>query len=204
VPDIVHDGVVITESDEILAYLEESFAEPGFTPQGSEARADMERWVRMSTEMHMDAVKTYVYGSTGGASKNANEIDRYERLVADRKLVEFHKKSLNGFSAEEVEGAAALLRDLFAQMEAALAKHSYLVGDHYTLADIAWLPQHVLLRIIGFDMRSFPNVNAWAARLAKRPAYDRAIRAWMPRIPGWMMRPMIRGLGLLRRVGIRA
>ncbi len=63
VPAIVHDGVPVTESNDILNNLEQKFTEPALLPSDPALGAD--EWVDLAASMHMKAIKTFVYGFYG-------------------------------------------------------------------------------------------------------------------------------------------
>jgi glutathione S-transferase len=192
VPAIVHDGVPVTESNDILAYLEDKFPEPALVPSDPALAAQADEWFDMAVSMHVKAIKTWVYGSTLGASKKRSDMRRYAEVQPDKELVTFHQKSLDGFSAQEIELARKMIAEAFDKMELRLKDHAFLVGEAQSTADIAWLPQYVVLGTLGFDFAPYPAVVAWAKRQEKRPAYKRAVRDWMPRVPGWVLRAAIK------------
>lgn len=202
VPAIVHDGVVVTESNDIMEYLEEKFPEPALMPadqaQGTEAR----EWVDLAVALHIKAIKTWVYGTTGGATKKRAEMGHYAEIQPDKELLAFHIKAVEGFSAAEIEAARRMLVEVCDQMEARLKDHSYLVGDTQSLADIAWMPQYVLLTMLGFDFSSYPGIIAWAKLQKQRPSYQPAIAKWLPKIPGWALRTGLKVMKAFR--GLKA
>ncbi len=66
---------------------------------------------------------------------------------------------------------------LFGVMEGQLSKHQYLAGE-YSIADIAtftWASNHAF---VGLDVEPFPNVRAWLARVAERPAVKKGLAAF--------------------------
>jgi glutathione S-transferase len=192
VPALVDNGVPVTESNDILFYLEEKFPQPSFTPEKQSERESVNDWVNLASQIHMKAIKTYVYGSTGGASKKRSDMARYAEIEPDKELVKFHQKSLDGFPKEEVDAALELLKSVFARMEARLQDHEYLVGNRMSLADITWVPQHVLLSRVGFDFSPYPSIAAWANRFRGRPAYKTAIMDRLPRIPARVIGPLMK------------
>ncbi|MCG3268531.1 glutathione S-transferase family protein [Yoonia sp. I 8.24] len=192
VPAIVDDGVLVTESADILYYLEEKFPEPPLL-SSDPVRADEAReWLDLAAALHMKAIKTWVYGSTGGASKKRSDMKHYAEIQSDKSLVQFHEHSLDGFTDQEIEVARKMLADVFGRVEIRLKDHVFLVGDTQSLADVAWLPQYVLLNMLGFDFRPFPSVVEWAKRQQQRQAYEKAVASWMPKVPGWVMRLGVR------------
>jgi glutathione S-transferase len=71
------------------------------------------------------------------------------------------------------------VRRLYGVLERQLIGRSY-IGDDYTIADIAswtWVDQYN--DQIG-GLADFPNVGAWHARIAERPAVQRGMTVWMP------------------------
>ena len=192
VPALVHDGTSVTESNDIMFYIEERFPEPAFLPEPIDLGDQVREWVDLAANMHVKAIKTYIYDLSGGMKKSRSDMARYGRVQSDGELLDFHHKTQRGFQRDEIEAAVALLRDIFARMESRLSNEDWLVGEEISLADIAMAPQYVLLAAIGFDFRPYPAIVAWAERIGNRPAFDTAIRSRMPRIPPWLMRPLLR------------
>jgi glutathione S-transferase len=192
VPAIVHDGVVVTESNDILAYLEKQFPEPALVPADPTLAAEANAWFDLAVSLHIKAIKTWVYGSSLGATKKRSDMQRYTEIQPDKELVAFHQKSLDGFSAQDIETARKMIADAFQKMELRLKDHAYLVGNTQSIADIAWLPQYVVLGTLGFDFKPYPAIVAWARRQEKRPTYKAAIGNWMPKLPGWALRIAIK------------
>jgi glutathione S-transferase len=198
VPAIVHDGVVVTESNDILDYLEEKFPEPPFTPSEPESQHRMRDWVERASSLHVQAMKTYVYGKTGARTKRAGDMTRYRELQPDAELVEFHQKTFDGFKPEEVERAEQLNHEILAEMEDVLSHDPWLAGDSYSLADIAWLPNIVLLQMLGFPLGRYPHVTKWIERVQARPAYGKAVGRALPKVPFWLMRAAMKVRGAFR------
>ncbi|MBI2366447.1 MAG: glutathione S-transferase C-terminal domain-containing protein [Deltaproteobacteria bacterium] len=65
-------------------------------------------------------------------------------------------------------------------MEAALGRSSYLVGDKYSLADVAatsYVNRAEMIAMEGLWERR-PHVADWLRRIRSRPSYDQAITAY--------------------------
>lgn len=56
-----------------------------------------------------------------------------------------------------------------------LKDHDYLVGDKYSIADIASFGWVHGLRFAGIDLDSFPSLKAWWERLLARPAVQKGL-----------------------------
>lgn len=200
VPAIVHDGVPVTESNDILEYLEEQFPEPPLVPADPALAAQSKEWVDLAVALHIKAVKTWVYGTTGGATKKRSAMAHYAEIQPDKKLVEFHTKAVGGFTPAEIETARVMLVEVCERMERRLKDHAHLVGEAQSLADIAWLPQYVLFDLLGFDFSPYPGIIAWAKLQKQRPSYKPAIAVWLPKIPGWALRSGLKIIQAFRRL----
>ena len=200
VPAIVHDGVVVTESNDIMEFLEEKFPEPALMPADQAQAAEAREWVDLAVSLHIKAIKTWVYGTTGGATKKRSEMGHYAKIQPDKELIAFHTKAVDGFNAAEIEDARKMLVAVFDRMESRLQDHLYLAGDAQSLADIAWMPQYVLFDMLGLDFRPYPGIIAWAGRQKARPSYKPAIAVWMPKVPGWVMHIGVKVMRYFRKL----
>lgn len=199
IPALVHDGVVITESSDILYHLEERFPEPSFAPAGEAERAEMRGWVDLAASSHSTTLKPWQYHVTGVRTKRPEDMARYRRIQSDPALVAFHQRSLEGFSAQEIADAVRRNHEILARMEAALGAAPWLVGGRYGLADIAWFPNALLLDLLGFPTGAYPAVRRWLATVRARPTARAAIGSSPLRLPGWLLRPIVRLRRALRR-----
>jgi glutathione S-transferase len=62
-------------------------------------------------------------------------------------------------------GGIAALR----AMESRLAEREYLVGDRYTIADIALYAYTHVAHLCDYDLQAFPAIRAWLDRVAAEP-----------------------------------
>lgn len=184
VPTLVHDGTVITESDDIIDYIDKEFPDPPLRPASDEELDVMYEWLRRATSIHVKAVKTHIYEKKIRSSMVQNEAEktRYRELQSDEELLEFHHKSTTGgFSQEELIQAESTLDDCFDQLEASLANSDWISGKSYSLADIAWMPLHFTLeKLAGYSFADRPHVRNWAKRNQDRPSFKKAVLDWWP------------------------
>jgi glutathione S-transferase len=182
VPTLVHDGVVHIESNDIIEYLDEAFPDPPLRPQAPDQRNAVHAWLRTATEIHLPAVKTLIYARKIGKvlRKNEEEDAKYRLLQRDPELLAFHADATsgNGLPKENVERAEATLLRLFDEVEHELSRHEWLVGDRFSLADIAWVPLHFTLIGVDFPFERYPHVSAWAAAIRSRPSFQEGILRW--------------------------
>lgn len=185
VPTLVHDGVVIVESDDIIDYLDKTFPQPPLRPAEKTELEQMYYWLRRSTSIHVKAIKTHIYdkGVRGKMAQTKEEEEAYQQLQTNPELLEFHKKSSSdGFSEEELKHAKQTIDDCFTDAEVVLAKSPWLAGSRFSLADIAWMPLYfTLMELAGYNFEPFPHVRDWAERVSQRESYKRGVVDWWPR-----------------------
>ncbi|MDQ8755218.1 glutathione S-transferase family protein [Sphingosinicella sp. LHD-64] len=135
----------IPESNAACFYLAEGSP---LIPEGRLDRADMLRWMFWEQYNHEPNVATlrFWYGWIGEA--NWTEAQR------------------NQFPGKRAAGEAALKL-----MDEHLARHSFLVGDRLSLADIALYAYTHVAEGGGFQLADYPNVQAWLDRVAATPGY---------------------------------
>jgi len=68
------------------------------------------------------------------------------------------------------EAAEAQVQKPLAMLDGVLAKSAYLLGDHFTVADLNLAGVLSLTRMGAIDMSRFPHVAAWAKKCHDRPA----------------------------------
>ena len=173
---LVHDGRVMIESDDIIEYLDQAFPTP--------CAAAAKRWgiaadVGLVATGHPHSPQSGPNAHLrkrvrGNMQQTAQAKQHYETLQTNPSLLEFHRKSsVNSFTQAELDEAKAILVQRFADLDAALKGRDWLVGDRFTLADIAWLLlQFTLSMLVGYPFDGLPNVQAWAQRIAMRPSFQ--------------------------------
>ena len=202
IPALVHDGVVITESIDILRYLEERFPEPALYPRDPEARREVDGWMNIATDNHVGVIKTYMYATVFGSSKKPEDMQHYREIQEDSELVAFHQEALDGFTQDKTLAAEREVFGFFDRMEKALGQHRWLVGDDFSHADISWFVQYYLMTSLGaVNFERYPNIRRWGNAIMQRPSYQRGIKAIQP----WYapaMRGALRLKSTLRRKGL--
>jgi len=182
VPALVHDGVLMIESDDIIEYLDKTFPEPALQPADEAGRAEVHAWLKLATGIHIKAVKTTIYNNKmrGVFKHSSADSDEYTKLQKDPELIAFHRTSgsAEGFSQEQIDTARRTLDECWTKAEVALGQHRWLVGDSFSLADIAWAPLHFTLIGVNYSFEPFPKVRAWADAVRERPSFQRGVLKW--------------------------
>jgi len=179
VPALVHDGTVVTESNDILVYLEKLFPKPGFRNVADNDQAKIDYWLKLSADVHLPGVKTHQYYKRNARllKKSEEEFRRYQELQKDPELLAFHAKHGPGssFTSEDAAKAIDILNEVFEEMNGSLANSDWIVGNAYTLADISWGPTISTLKTGKFDFDRYQNVMTWHDRILLRPQFEEAV-----------------------------
>ncbi len=70
--------------------------------------------------------------------------------------------------------AKADLQTMLALLDAAIADRPYLVGDRFTLADLATAGFIPYLQFVKYDISAYANAKAWSGRCLSRSTAQRA------------------------------
>lgn len=138
----LEDGTCIAESNAILWYLAEGSA---FVPDDRLKRAQVLQWMFFEQYSHEPYVAT-------------------PRFIVKHLPVDSPRRA--ELPERMTRGRAAL-----AVMETQLSRHRFFVGETYTIADIALYAYTHVAHEAHFDLKPYPAVQAWIARVASQPGY---------------------------------
>jgi glutathione S-transferase len=181
IPTLIDDGKPLHESGTICEYLDETYPDPPLRPDTPYQRAEMRNWIR-----HIDGLigNLIIFNWRHHLQKTAErwsdeELAEKLKAIPSRERQEaWLRVARKPYTEEERQAARAKLVELLDKMEAALAPSGWLVGDAYSIADIAAVP--FVKRIdeeIAPDQvseKSHPRVSEWWTRMQARPAFARA------------------------------
>ena len=144
-PTIEHRGTIVTETAAIIAYLADTFPQAGLAPA--------------LCEPARGAYYRWLFFGAGC----------FEPALLDKmmKRPEVERKSAVGWGSYD---------DVLATLKTALATGPYLLGDKFTAADIyvgSELNFAVMFGAPGLEGE--PAIDAYLARLAERPAFQRVM-----------------------------
>jgi glutathione S-transferase len=134
-------GVFLSESNAILLYLSESTS---FLPTDRLERARVTQWLFFEQYSHEPYIATSRFWLHQGKA------EEYREALAQK----------------QAPGYAAL-----AVMEKRLKDHPFLVGDRYTIADIALFAYTHVAEEGGFSLEKFPGIQAWIERVQAQPQH---------------------------------
>ncbi|HLH77038.1 MAG TPA: glutathione S-transferase family protein [Candidatus Binataceae bacterium] len=194
VPTLVHDGRAIRESTVICEYLEEAFPQRPLRPAEPYARAQMRLWTKLPDEsIHAAcaAVTFSTYFRYAVIKRTPAEVAAMApeefRQVAEQS---FHPAMLkrrqdwiiHGLRAPDVTGLLRSYDKMLADMEGVLTRCRWLLGEDYSLADIAMIPYVDRLARLGLEglwRPARPHLTRWYEAVRERPNYAAAIGRWL-------------------------
>ncbi|MCW8328478.1 glutathione S-transferase family protein [Photobacterium sp. SDRW27] len=185
VPTLVNDGVVVIDSADIIDYLDKQFSPGSLRPVSAEDEQVMYDWMYLARNNHL-SIKTYMYGNVDflqNMKKTSEEMDEYRKNQSfDSALLEFHERfnSNEGFTKTELDKATAVIDNCFKHMDERLKDNDWLAGDGFSLADIAWIPQLVILKVAKYPFENYPNLEKWKNAIIQRPSFKQGVLAWLP------------------------
>jgi len=138
----LEDGTCLWESNAILNFLADGSE---FIPNEPRLRTQMLQWQFFEQYSHEPYVAV------------ARFIQLYQGMPEARR--------------EEYEVCHVRGHKAFRVMEQQLQRTPYLVGEQYTLADIALYAYTHVAHEGGFDLSGYPAINAWLARIASHPRH---------------------------------
>jgi glutathione S-transferase len=189
VPTLVAGGEVVRESSIIAEYLDACVAGNPLTPEDPLAAAKMRMWVRR--------IDDDIHGRTSGVFTHAiwtrravggrppAEIEKYLAAIPEDAERALRRELIaNGVASPRFAGAVSRMGAFLSEMEAALSRAEWLVGERFTLADIAAAPYVLRVSDTGlsglFGEGRRPAVADWLERVRKRPSFEQAVTAWAP------------------------
>jgi glutathione S-transferase len=184
VPTLVHEDRVIIESTVICEFIDDEWQDPPLKPASSFGRAQMRLWNKQLDEGLHAAVGSLSFAIAFRHQSLARpeeerakwlagipQQDRRERLQS---LLEL------GLQSPYFAPAVKRYAKLFDEFEHALKQSSWLAGEGFSLAEIAYAPYLARLRHLGFDVLfdRHPHAADWARRVAERPSVLGGVERW--------------------------
>ncbi len=147
---VLDDGTVISESVAICRYFEELQPEPALFGRGPVGRANVEMWNRR--------VEQGLFGAVTHVFRHLNPKMAHLEVPQIAQWGEANK--------QKVYGMLVLLDDV-------LARHPYVAGDEYSIADITGLVAIDFMKPARLEWREgHGNVARWHDEVSARPSTE--------------------------------
>lgn len=190
VPLLIDGDLVLPESTVICEYLEDRFPDRPLMPADAAGRARVRLWTKAVDEELHPACSAITYVVSHRHTILRNGVGSFEDFVENGDSAGKAARLLkwqwiqDGIEAPGAKDKIRLYLDYLDKMEAALASSEWLVGDAFTLADVAMTPY--LNRLAALAMEPvwqngrLPNVERWFEAVKQRPSFEPAFVKWMP------------------------
>lgn len=182
VPTLVHDGRPVIESNIICEYLDDAFPQPPLMPSDPYLAAQVRFWMKhVDGKLHPScgAVQWPLLMMPGLMKKTEEErqallaqIPEAPRRERQKRLVQF------GLDAPDVADGVKTYLKTIEDMDKALKTNRWVVGDAFSLADVALAPYFQTLYQFGWTAlyeKRYPRVADWYARCRERESYKTGV-----------------------------
>jgi glutathione S-transferase len=139
----LEDGTFLAESGAIIWYLADGTP---LAPKDRKARAETLQWMFFEQYSHEPFIAV------------ARFWKHYLPKLSPLQEMDLPNRMKGGYAALDV-------------MEKHLAKNDFFVGGSFGLADIALYAYTHVAHEGEFDLKGYPNINAWMARVASQPRH---------------------------------
>jgi glutathione S-transferase len=190
VPVLVHDGRVVPESTVICEYVEDAFPQHPIYPADPFERAEVRLWTKaVDEELHPAcSAITYVVSHRHTILRNGvGDFDTFLKAGAREGAAARTLKwqwIQDGLAAPGAADKIRLYDAYLQKMEDALDGRDWLVGEAFSMADIAMAPYVNRLSALAMDALwtggRRPRVEGWFERVRLRPGFHSAFVEWMP------------------------
>ncbi len=183
VPALVHDGVLYTESMDIIEYLDTAFDGNPLVPRDAGQAADARRLVDEGKALHVSIrYVTFRWGLGRLGKLNHEEEAELRKLAAKgadgEGLVQFYENYDRGRIDEAVyRGHLCALSNAFDGLERRLADgRPFLIGPSLTIADVIFAMKVMRLHECGYPFASrHPAVFEWYQRIYRRESFQSGV-----------------------------
>jgi len=180
VPALVHDGILIINSVDIIDYLDNTLGNGDLRP------AHLDDAIAESLD-HADksqlALKYCTFEFFFQHGPRASE-ETFQKIVSglhSQFLQDFWHEYRAGFSRERIHEMVGRVHDDFLRREEVLKDgRAFMAGNRFSLADIAWMPNFHRFDLLRWPLNLYPNLMRWFETASKRPSYSKALDGWEP------------------------
>jgi glutathione S-transferase len=181
VPTLVYKGKPVIESSIIIEFIEDAYPQKPLRPRDPGLIADMRLWLKFSDNVAYNAVYVPTWSILSKRAEDSFSEEKLQAVLARIPTKERRERwetvAREGFSEKEMQDAYDKMHQCLVRIEKAVANGPWLIGEHYSLADIAMIPFIDRIRNLRsefLDEAQYPGVNRWEAAMRSRAAFEQA------------------------------
>jgi glutathione S-transferase len=181
VPAMVHDGTLLIESVDIIAYLDDELGSGTLRPGAQEV--DIARLLKRA-DAAQSTLKLCTFEFLFRATPPLPEsvVNNYQKTQKNETLRQFHRDFHAGFERSRIEEAVNYTHAEFQMLDDLYSDgRQWLAGDDFSLADIAWMPNFHRFDLLGWPFDRYPNLSRWFIAASARDSYRTALEEWEPK-----------------------
>jgi len=190
VPLLIDGDLVLPESTVICEYLEDKYPDHPLFPVDASGKSKVRLWTKVVDEELHPACSAITYVVSHRHTIIRNGVASFEDFVENGDSAGKAARLLKwqwiqeGIKAPGAEDKIRLYLSYLDKMEAALTDNEWLVGDGFTMADVAMTPYVNRLAALAMEPLwqngRLPGIERWFAAIKKRPSFEPAFIKWMP------------------------
>jgi glutathione S-transferase len=183
VPVLVHDGRTITESNDIIDYIDANFPGPPLKP-GNEADTAFltETLARSSAIQSSLKLVSHEFLFKPTRRMTPAQLDAFEGKCSDAALARF-MRDLNApgsFGEARIRAAVDEFTGAFTALDQRLTVSAWLSGRELGLADISWFVNVHRLVAMRYPLHRHAKLDDWYQGMKARPSYRAALARYQP------------------------
>ena len=192
VPTLIDAGYTVFDSASIMRYIDRNFAGPSLIPEDEEKNKLMHHWLDAQDQF---PIRGLTYGNVKGVlgklvrSDTPKRIGKIQRLLRENPdlAADYKAKLRDAEQWIDEQSNTTVVNKINTEMESLLDQlgqqvkvRKWIVGDEFTLADIAWMTILARIDFIGLAPVMWgggkrPAVKEYYERLKKVPGFDSEI-----------------------------
>lgn len=190
VPVLVHDGRPIIESTLICEYVETVFPDNPVYPRDPLLTYQARLWTKAVDEDLHPACSAITYVVSHRHTIMRNGVANFEEFLKTPSNESMEARKVkwqwlqHGLDAPGAADRIRLYDRYLHKMNDSLAGHKWLVGDEFSIADIALTPYVNRLAMLGmsgmWENGRLPEVERWFKQIQARDTFKTALIDWIP------------------------
>ena len=183
VPAFVDHGTLLIESCDIIDYIDKKYPDPRLRPSDPILELKLSGWLDRADKAQADLkLLSHEFLFRPRKLMTESEVVDFEISHNNKALVDFIREwqGNNMFPKIKLDAAVTRTDTDFKELDSALADQHWVIGDQFTLADIAWMPNIHRVMLMEWPLERYKNLSRWFDQLKARSSYRSALVAWEP------------------------